>query len=183
MEDYAGETVSLAFMSLALGMDAFSVSLGLGMQHLRLKRIALIGITFGLFHVGIPFLGIVIGKVVSTQIGHITTLVGGLLLIAIGSQMILNAFNHESKKIVQPFGIGLFLLSLSVSVDSFSVGLGLGISGVQTMVALILFGSASTGLTWLGMLLGRKVRGFLGVYSEMLGGSILFVFGLYIIFG
>jgi manganese efflux pump family protein len=33
-------------------------------------------------------------------------------------------------------------------------------------------------LTWLGLLLGRRVQGWLGSYSEALGGSILLAFGI-----
>lgn len=181
--NHLGEVISLIFMAIALGMDAFSVSLGAGMQQLRLKRIAMIGFVFGIFHIILPLIGIILGKFISLQMGHFAALAGGLLLIAIGTQMILTAFNHEIKKVIKPFGFGLLFLALSVSVDSFSVGLGLGISGVKTVIALFLFGVVSTVMTWMGFLLGRKVRGLLGVYSEILGGSILCSFGLKIIFG
>ena len=70
-----------------------------------------------------------------------------------------------------------------MSIYSFTVGLSLCISGVKTALTLFLFGFVSMILTWIGMLLGRKVRGFLGSYSEILGGSILCGFGLNIIFG
>lgn len=179
---YFGDIVSLIFMAIALGMDAFSVSLGAGMQQLRLKRIALIGLVFGLFHFILPLLGILVGQFISVQIGQWAALAGGLLLIAIGVQMILTAFNHAFKKVIEPFGFGLLLLSLSVSIDGFSIGLGLGMSGVKVIIALVLFGCVSTLMTWAGFLLGRKVRGLLGVYSEMLGGSILCTFGLVVIF-
>lgn len=178
-----GEIISLILMAIALGLDAFSVSLGIGMQWLRLKRIAIIGIVFGLFHILLPLIGIVIGKVLSSQIGEFTAFIGGLLLIAIGAQMFFDAFNSGKKKAIQPIGFGLILLALSISIDSFSVGLGLGLSGVKTALAIILFGAMSMVLTWTGLLLGRKVTGFLGAYSELLGGSILITFGLKILFG
>ncbi|GGB56219.1 putative manganese efflux pump MntP [Lentibacillus populi] len=178
-----GEIVSLVFMAFALGMDAFSVSLGMGMQSLRLKRIAFIGMVIGLFHIIMPFMGIMVGKAISVKIGELTTLVAGTLLFAIGAQMLFSAFNHEIKKVVKPAGIGLLFFAISVSVDSFSVGLSLGMSGVKIAIALLLFGAVSTVLTWIGMLLGKKVHGFLGVYSEILGGSILCGFGLYMLFG
>ncbi|MUK89641.1 hypothetical protein GMD78_14830 [Ornithinibacillus sp. L9] len=178
-----GELISLLFMAIALGMDAFSVSLGAGMQKIRLKRIAIVGIVIGLFHMIMPFLGIVVGQAISTRIGDFTTLVGGLVLVGIGTQMLLSAFNHESRQVIHTAGFGLLIFALSVSIDSFSVGLSLGISGVKTALALLMFGAASMVLTWAGMLLGRKVHGLLGVYSEILGGSILFGFGLHIIFG
>lgn len=180
--EHFSEIISLVFMAFALGMDAFSVSLGMGMQLIRLKRIAFIGIVIGVFHIIMPFIGIVLGKAISGQIGHITVFIGSLLLIVIGLQMFFSAFNHDVKKIIQPTGFGLILFALSVSLDSFSVGLSLGMSGVKTFVALLLFGGVSMVLTWVGMILGKKVHGYLGVYSEMLGGSILCVFGLCLLF-
>ncbi|WP_138420778.1 manganese efflux pump MntP family protein [Aquibacillus sediminis] len=178
-----GEVVSLLFMAIALGMDAFSVGLGMGMRALRLKRIFFIGLTVGFFHIAMPFIGIALGRFISTKLEGLAVLGGGLLLFALGVQMVLNSFNREDKTVMSPIGIGLILFSLSVSLDSFSVGLSLGMSGVKTALALIMFGVASMVLTWTGLLVGRKARGFLGVYSELLGGSILCAFGLNIIFG
>ncbi|SFE09560.1 Putative Mn2+ efflux pump MntP [Lentibacillus persicus] len=178
-----GDIVSLVFMAIALGMDAFSVSLGMGMQKIRLKRIAIVGAVIGLFHVFMPFLGILLGHFISEQIGGYATLSGGLLLFGIGAQMIFSSFNHVSKRLAQPIGIGLIFFALSVSLDSFSVGLSLGLSEVKTVIALLLFGTASMVLTWTGMVLGKKMHGLFGVYSEILGGSILCGFGLHILFG
>lgn len=177
-----GDYLSIVIMSLAIGMDAFSVSLGLGMQRMRLKKIAYIGLVVGVFHMIMPFLGIIVGKLISAQIGEWTTLAGGLLLFGIGAHMLFSAFHHEVGKVIQTTGMGLLIFAFSVSIDSFSVGLSLGLSEVKTALTLILFGVSSMILTWAGMLIGRKVRGFLGAYSEIFGGSILCGFGLYIIF-
>ncbi|SHH59384.1 manganese efflux pump [Virgibacillus chiguensis] len=183
MSGYIGEVTALLFLAFALGLDAFSVSLGLGLQRLRLKRIALIGVVLGLFHILMPFLGILFGTMISEQIGSLTNLAGGLLLVGIGAQMFFSAFNQNVKKMIQPVGVGLLLLALGLSIDSFSVGLSLGISGVKTVIALLLFGMVSACLSWIGMLLGRRVEGYLGAYSELLGGSILIAFGLHVLFG
>lgn len=187
IESQLGEIVSLAFMAIAISMDAFSISLGLGMQMLRLKRMMIIGFVFGIFHVVFPLTGMLLGKILSGRIGNLTTLAGGLLLVFIGFQMFFSAFTHgdqgESRKLIQPVGFGLLALATTVSIDSFSVGLSLGISGAQTVIALLFFALAGVVLTWSGLFLGRKVRGFLGAYSEMLGGSILITFGLKMIFG
>ncbi|WP_047983794.1 manganese efflux pump MntP [Ornithinibacillus californiensis] len=177
-----GEFISILIMAIAIGMDAFSVSLGLGMQEIRLKRIATIGIVIGVFHIIMPLIGILTGKLISEQIGDWTTLAGGLLLFGIGAHMLFSAFNHEAGRVVQTVGFGLVIFALSVSIDSFSVGLSLGLSGAKTVLTILLFGASSMVLTWAGMLIGRKVHGFLGAYSEILGGSILCGFGLYIIF-
>lgn len=178
-----GEVVSLIFMATALGMDAFSVSLGMGMQKLRLKRIAIIGLVIGLFHMIMPFLGILLGNLISSKIGNLTTLFGGLLLVGIGAQMFFSAFQEEESNVFKPIGIGLILFAITVSLDSFSVGLSLGIQSIRLYLVVLIFGVTSALLTWIGLLIGRKIRGFLGVYSELLGGSILAAFGLFFIFG
>ncbi|KGP71982.1 manganese efflux pump MntP family protein [Pontibacillus yanchengensis] len=180
---FVGEMITLSLMALALGMDAFSVGLGMGMIPLRLRRIAIIGFTVGMFHIIMPFSGMVLGRFLSNQLGSFTTMGGGALLIILGVQMFRSSFKKDDEPALSPIGFGLIVFALSVSLDSFSVGLSLGMFGVRTVMTLLLFGIASMVLTWIGLLLGRKVQGLLGTYSEMLGGSILCGFGLQLIFG
>ncbi|WP_028784116.1 manganese efflux pump MntP family protein [Thalassobacillus devorans] len=178
---WLGEVVSLSILAFALGLDAFSVSLGMGMQRMRLKRIFFLGLLVGIFHMIMPFIGIIIGQLVSAPLNHMTMLLGGMLLIGIGAHMFFSSF-REDKKPQSPIGIGVILFAFSVSVDSFSAGLSLGLSGVGVLMAVLLFGFMSMSLTWTGFLLGRKAKGLLGVYSELLGGSILCAIGLNMLF-
>jgi manganese efflux pump family protein len=179
MTAVAGELLTLILMAFALGMDAFSVGLGMGMFSLRLRQILKIGITIGIFHVWMPLLGIIAGKFLSDQFGTIATYIGGALLLILGVQMIWSSFkNDEDNKVITPVGFGLLVFAFSVSLDSFSVGLTLGIYQAKTVLVLLCFGIAATILTWTGLLIGRKVQNFIGPYSEALGGSILLAFGL-----
>lgn len=177
------ELVSLFFMASALSMDAFSMSLGIGMKKLRLKRIFIIGIVVGAFHMIMPLIGIVLGQYLSSWIGEWTNLIAGLLLFVIGAQMFFQAFQVMERAAFQPVGLGLILFSLTVSIDSFSVGLSLGMSEMKTLIIISMFSFTSMCATWLGLCVARKVSGFLGKYGELLGGSILAAFGLYFIFG
>jgi manganese efflux pump family protein len=174
-----GEIFTLGIMAFALGMDAFSVGLGMGMIRLRLKQIFKIGIMIGLFHVWMPLLGMIAGRYLSDQFGTIAGYAGGMLLFTLGAQMIWSSFKNDEKgRLITPVGYGLLVFALSVSLDSFSVGLTLGIYKAKTVTVLFCFGIVATILTWAGLLLGRKVQGWLGTYSEALGGSILLGFGL-----
>ncbi|MBB5355449.1 MULTISPECIES: manganese efflux pump MntP [Anoxybacillus] len=177
-----GEMITLAMMAFALGMDAFSVSLGMGLLQLRLKQIAYIGLTVGFFHIVMPLAGIVIGRLLSVQLGHMATYIGGVLLFILGVQMVVASFRHEQERWLRPVGIGLFLFAFSVSLDSFSVGLSLGIYGVEVVFAVIAFGLTSMVLTWMGLLLGRRFQRWLGTYSEALGGTILLLFACKLLF-
>lgn len=178
----AGEILTLFLMAFALGMDAFSVGLGMGLIRLRLRQIFNIGIIIGVFHILMPLLGMAIGRYLSSQFGTIASYIGGILLLLLGIQMIVASIKKDDDPMITPVGFGLVIFALSVSLDSFSVGLSLGIYGARTIVAILLFGLVSMGLTWLGLLLGKRVKDWLGNYSEALGGSILFIFGLKLLF-
>ncbi|MBU9710355.1 manganese efflux pump MntP family protein [Bacillus tamaricis] len=168
-------------MAFALSMDAFSISIGMGLMGLRYKHIAKIGLMVGWFHVMMPLIGLVLGKLLSQHIGFLAFILGGGMLIIIGIQMIAATFQHERDTILSPTGWGLVLFAVSVSIDSFSAGLSLGMLGAKTWVTLVSFGIMSTVLTWIGLIVGRKMGNFFYGYSEWLGGAILIAFGVKII--
>ena len=65
-----GEIVTIILMAGALGMDAFSISLGMGMLGLRRKQIFLIGFIIGVFHFFMPLLGMVAGICLTIEISQ-----------------------------------------------------------------------------------------------------------------
>ena len=178
MTHMVGEVLTLSIMAFALGMDAFSIGLGMGMYTLHLRQIFKIGITIGLFHVWMPLLGMMAGKFLSDRFGAFAGYAGGILLLVLGVQMIWSSFKKDESSAMNPMGIGLLIFALSVSLDSFSVGLTLGIYKAKAIAVLLCFGIAATILTWSGLIIGRKVQSWLGQYSEALGGSILMAFGI-----
>lgn len=177
MTEYIGEIITLILMAVAMSMDAFSIGLGMGMFMLRSKQIFYIGLIVGIFHVWMPLLGMIAGHFLSHTFGTLAGYAGGILLVLLGISMFLSCFKKD-ESFVTPVGFGLFLFALSVSLDSFSVGLTLGILGARTAVALICFGITAAFLTWSGLLIGRRVKRVIGVYSEAIGGSILLAIGL-----
>lgn len=177
-----GEIITIGLMAVALSLDAFSVGIGMGMYKIRLRRIALIGCLTGFFHMLMPLIGMMIGQALAVHFGQAATIIGGILILLIGFEMIRSSFQVKAAStFLTPYGIGLLLFACVVSLDSFSAGLTLGIFGARVIVTILLFGMASTVLTWAGLLVGRKMQGWFGVYSEALGGCILFAFGLKII--
>lgn len=178
------EGLALGMMAFALGMDAFSVCMGMGMLKLSLRQIVKMGVVIGFFHALMPLMGMLIGKILSKHFGEIAGMAGGILLVLLGSQMIIEFFKKENQQIqpVQPMGIGFIIFALSISLDSFSVGLSLGIYGAKMLATIVLFGLASMVLAWAGLLLARKTQKLFGRYSEAFGGIILFVIGLKLLF-
>ena len=179
MDAMTGEFLTLLLMAFALGMDSFSVGLGMGMFKLRYRQIAVISATVGFFHVLMPLVGMLAGRYLSGQFGVYATFAGGFLLVLLGLGMLISGLRgKEDTSFITPVGLGLLVFAISVSLDSFSVGLTLGIYGARTALTITLFGFAALILTLSGLLLGRKIQGMLGVYSQVLGGSVLFAFGI-----
>lgn len=171
------EWIGLFIMATALGMDAFSVALGMGMLGLRLLHIFKIGMIIGLFHMVMPMGGIALGKFLSLHFNMVATFVGGALLFFIGVHMVISAFSQSEKQLM-PFGVGLLLFAFSVSIDSFSVGLSLGMLGAKTIATVFMIGIVSMALSWTGLMIGRRFQRYIGSYGELLGGFILIGFGI-----
>ncbi|WP_254434248.1 manganese efflux pump [Halobacillus sp. Marseille-Q1614] len=173
---------SLVLLSIALGMDAFSVSLGMGMQSIRLKYIGLAGLFVGVLHMVMPGLGILLGKWLFVNVTEWASLAGGFLLLTIGAYTVFASFSEKKSTAYSVTGAGMWLFAFSVSIDSFPVGFSLGLNNASFIFAILAFGFMSTVLTWLGFFVGRRATNFVGAYSELFGGSILCALGLYAIF-
>lgn len=77
MSSIVNEIYTLSVVAFAVGMDAFSVSLGMGMIPIRLRQIFRIGLLVGTFHILMPLVGMITGKLLSEQLGALATYIGG----------------------------------------------------------------------------------------------------------
>lgn len=172
------ELIALLIMASALGMDAFSIALGMGTLGLRYSQMFKVGLTIGVFHVIMPLMGMVAGKLLSAHLGLFANWLGAGLLLWLGLVMIVSPFQEKERTFVDPSGIGLFVFALSVSLDSLSAGLSLGMVGAKMALAVVAMGVMSTVLSWLGLFIGMRFQRYVGSYSELLGGFILCGFGV-----
>lgn len=180
-----GQIVTIAIMAIALGMDAFSLGVGIGMKGIRLLHILQLSLLIAFFHVVMPLLGLVTGSYVGHLLGQVTAYAAGGLLLLLGGHMIMNSFRagSDTPKVWDHRSLwGMLLISLSVSVDSFSVGVSLGMFVDNLVLTVLAFGACGGLMSLIGLMLGRHVSRGLGSYGEALGGAILLAFGLLFIF-
>lgn len=181
-----GQLVTVAIMAVALGMDAFSLGVGIGMKGIRLLHVLQLSLLIAFFHVLMPLLGLFTGSYVGHLLGQVTTYAAGGVLVLLGGHMILNSFRKGgdggSRAVDHRTVWGMLLISLSVSVDSFSVGVSLGMFVNSIVITVLAFGVCGGMMSITGLLLGRRVSRGLGDYGEALGGAILLAFGLLFIF-
>lgn len=179
LQNKYNDIISVLFMAFALGLDGFSVSLTIGLQQIRIKRVFFIGLVIGVFHIMLPFSGMIIGNFISLQLEFITSFFSSVILVFIGTYMFFSALQVKSDKVLNPYSVQtIFSVALLVSIDSFPVGLSVGLSGVKSFIVILLIGMIALVFSWTGMLIGKKTHKVLGVYSEMTGGIILFLYGL-----
>lgn len=175
-----GQFFTLWMVSIALGMDAFSLGIGMGMRGLMFRRILLISSLTGIFHIFMPLLGISVGRVLGSLVEEIAVMVGGGLLCLLGANMVVHAFRptEEEPAFISGSMWGVLLFSFSVSFDSLSAGFSLGLFEVDLLLAVLLFGMMGGLMAYTGLLLGRRVGAWVGDYGEALGGIILISLGL-----
>lgn len=174
-------------IALGLAMDAFAVSIGLGIA----LRPATAGQTFrpaasfGLFQFFMPILGWTAGEKILSFIERYDHWVAFALLTAVGGRMIFEAFHSEKderlKKTDPTKGLSLLVLSLATSIDSLAVGLSLAALNVAIVFPAIVIGLVAFGMTILGFKLGPVAGRLVGRWAELAGGVILILIGIKIL--
>lgn len=179
---WLGQLMTIAMIALALGFDAFSLGIGIGLKGIRYMHILKLSVVIGLFHILMPIGGMLMGKMMSVVLGEWATVAAGVLLIVLGLHMIIHSLKEEETQLFDHRTLwGLLLLAFSVSVDSFSVGITLGMFRLPIWLTVLLFGCFGALMAMLGLTVGKRVSHSLGDYGETLGGVILVVFGIYFI--
>lgn len=180
---WSGQLLAIMMLALAIGFDAFSLGIGIGMRGFRLRQMMGLSGIIGVLHVLFPIIGIYAGKLMSNAFGMLANYIAGGVLIYLGINMILHAFNDKNQQsTVRGLTIvSMLAIAFSVSVDSFSVGLSLGLITHHPWITVFMFGIAGLMMSMAGLLLGKSVRHSIGEYGEALGGVVLAVFGVYFI--
>jgi len=178
-----GELVTIVLMAIALGMDAFSLGVGIGMKGVRRIDALRIGTMVALFHVLMPLVGIFAGQYIGALLGDLARYASGGLLLLLGLHMILSSWKGGGFHSINHRSLwGSLLFSLSVSIDSFSVGVSLGMFHSNLILTVLSFGFFGGLMSLMGLGLGRQMGKQFGDYGEAAGGAILFAFGLLFIF-
>jgi putative Mn2+ efflux pump MntP len=106
------------------------------------------------------------------------------LLAFVGGHMLYEAIQREEHELpADPTrGIRLLTLSVATSIDALAVGLSLGMLRISIWYPSVVIGVVTAGLSLLGVHLGNRLRGGLGRRMELVGGIILILIGLRILF-
>jgi putative Mn2+ efflux pump MntP len=171
----------LIFLAVALSMDAFAVSIGLGSKQkanplvLALKA----GTYFGLFQGLMPLIGYLGGKGVLGWIEDYANWIAFLLLALIGGKMVYESFAEGIEEDISKITHRVMLmLAIATSIDAMAAGFTLTLLGVNPFIACLFIGFTTFVFSWLGVFIGVKSGTWLESKAELTGGVILILIGV-----
>lgn len=171
--------LDVLFLALALSMDAFAVSIGLGSklatQSNKPTRLALkAGVYFGVFQALMPFIGYLGGHGVLGWVEEYAPYIAFVLLLFIGAKMIYEAFSEGIEEDFCSVTHRVMLtLAIATSIDAMAAGFSLPLLDVEPFAACALIGVTTFIFSFAGVFIGRKTGTWLESKAELLGGVVL----------
>ena len=167
------------FTAIALSLDAFSLSIIYGTIIDNKKIIIKTSIIVGIFHFFMPLLGYLLSNLVILNIVSNTNFLSFIIFLILGIEMILNK-NEETNLINLSNILNILIFALTVSIDSFSIGIA--ISKDSILIPIITFSIVSLIFTYIGLILGNKLKNIFGSITTKIGGLILIILSFYYLF-
>lgn len=182
------DIISIILISIALAMDAFSISItkGFTLKNITTMQSLWFGIFFGGFQVLMPILGYISGSQLEQLVSSVAPWIAFILLVSIGSKMIYENLKenngeggeYESSDTKNKFSFKeLTLLAIATSIDAFAIGVTFAILKTPLLVPLIMIGVITFILSEIGIYIGKKIGHFFGDKFEIIGGIILILLG------
>ncbi len=173
-------------VSIALAVDAFAVALAAGavLNPLAERRWFRLSFHFGLFQALMPIAGWLAGRSMQHWISAYDHWIAFGLLTIIGGRMIFEALKEaDDKKFTRDptKGLTMVMLSVATSIDALAVGFSLAILKISIWFPALIIGIIAAILTFVGMLLGKKIGSLWGQRVEIGGGIVLCLIGMKIL--
>ena len=178
--------IEIFLIAVGLSMDAFAVSitLGLAVKRLKVKEILIPGIYFGFFQALMPLVGYFVGINFTSKIQDLDHWIAFILLGFIGGKMIAESFSKEEKKVSgNPFQfMKMLLLAIATSIDALAVGITFSFFEINIFKAIIFTGLTTFCISIVGVKIGNIFGTKYQSKAEFFGGAVLVLLGLKILF-
>lgn len=181
--------IELFVVAVSLAMDAFAVSVsnGLMLPKIRIRHAVTFGAFFGVFQFMMPLIGYFLASSFSTYITAFDHWIAFVLLALIGGNMIKESFSDEkgdseSAQANIMSVKNLTMLAIATSIDALAVGVTFAlVDSGNIWFSCGVIGIVAFMLSYIGVMLGKKISGVFQSYAERVGGCVLIVIGLKIL--
>lgn len=171
--------IEVIILAVALSMDAFAVSIGLGAKK-NTPNIALkAGLFFGVFQALMPLIGYLGGKGVLGWVEAYAHWIAFGLLALIGAKMIYEGFQEGIEEdIADVTNKVMLMLAIATSIDAMAAGFSLTLLDANPYVACLVIGITTFAFSVAGVFVGRKSGTWLESKAEIFGGTVLILIGV-----
>jgi putative Mn2+ efflux pump MntP len=172
--------VEVLILAIALSMDAFAVSIGLGSKrksHL-LSLAWMSAVYFGMFQALMPLVGYLGGRGVLGWIDAYSSWIACGLLVLIGGKMIFESFAEGVEEEIAIISHKVMLmLAIATSIDALAAGFTLTLLHVNPFIACLIIGLITFAFSWTGVFIGSRSGTWLESKAELFGGVVLILIG------
>ena len=190
--------IEVFLLAIALAMDAFAVSIGLGAKSQKkssayvLRLAVYAALYFGIAQGVMPLIGYLLGAVLLGWLATAAPWIGGGILIVLGAKMLYEAFNGEVEAVLAGSFDGniqeeinhrmMFTLAIATSIDAMAAGFTLNLLAVNAWLACFIIAIITAGFGFCGSYLGKSSGTWLEDKAEILGGLVLIAIGIKVMF-
>ena len=202
--------IEVILLAIALAMDAFAVAIGLGAKSQKQNKQYLLhlaiyaGLYFGIAQGVMPLIGYLLGAALLGWLATAAPWIGGMILIGLGGKMLYEVFtgdgedaidsalhlktdtdnavsviNHANNSINHRT---MLTLAIATSIDAMAAGFTLNLLALNAWLACLIIAVVTAGFSFFGLYLGRKSGTWLEDKAEALGGLVLILIGLKVMF-
>lgn len=195
IDKYYMNLLDIVLLAVALAMDCFAVSIVSGVMTSSSKKSSLwtikevrMALLFGLFQALMPLAGWLGISFFQQWIELYDHWIAFFLLLAIGGNMIREAFSPEEQRYFNPESLTTQLvMAIATSIDALAIGISFACTGYehlsQLTAPLVIIGLASFFFSLIGTWLGRRFGLAISrrLKPGLAGGVILILIGVKIL--
>ena len=190
--------IEVILLAIALAMDAFAVSIGLGAKSQKqspayMLRLAIYAaLYFGIAQGVMPLIGYLLGAILLGWLATAAPWIGGGILILLGAKMLYEAFSGEIEAVLEEsFDKNIqakidhrmmLTLAIATSIDAMAAGFTLNLLALNAWLACFIIAIITAGFGFFGIYLGKSSGTWLEDKAEMLGGLVLIAIGIKVMF-
>ena len=175
----------LLLLAVGLSMDAFAVSVckGLSLKKVSFGAMALVGLWFGAFQMGMPLIGYFLGSTVAHLIEGVDHWIVFILLGLIGGNMLREALWGGEEEVDASLSFRQMLpLAVATSIDALAAGASMAMmGGVSVFRDTAVIGLVTFCLSALGVRAGALFGARFEKAAKAAGGIILILLGVKIL--
>ena len=179
--------LDIIFIAIGLSMDAFAISITLGLAINNSKKIEYLipGIYFGFFQALMPLIGYYTGKLFADRIQQFDHWIAFVVISFIGVKMIIESYSQKKENPNKdPFNvIKMLLLAIATSIDALMVGVTFAFFKINIIFAAIVIGLTTFIISLGGSIIGHFFGARFKSKAEFAGGLVLLLLGMKILAG